>query len=177
MASSSTSFIHKRFTYDVFLSFSGDDTRKTFVDHLYFALQQKRIRTFKDDDDIKIGKNIKDELSKSIEDSKFHVIVFSRNYASSSWCLDELAKIMECHRTKHGHVVCPIFYDVEPSEVRNLCGAVGEAFVKHKEVSIEKWKGALKEIVDLKGWELKNTCDGKFLHRMSYLFFHCNYGI
>ncbi|XP_022004159.2 toll/interleukin-1 receptor-like protein [Helianthus annuus] len=160
-SSSSTLFIHKSFKYDVFLSFRGVDTRKTFVDHLYFALQQKNICIFKDNDEIKIGKKIKDELSKSIEDSKFHIIVFSRNYASSSWCLDELAKIMECHRTKHGHVVCPIFYDVEPSQVRNLCGAVGEAFLKHKEeVSAEKWKGALKEIADIKGLELKNTCDG-----------------
>ncbi|GKE49032.1 TMV resistance protein N-like protein, partial [Tanacetum coccineum] len=37
------------YVYDVFLSFRGEDTRKTFVDHLYYALEQRHIRTYKDD--------------------------------------------------------------------------------------------------------------------------------
>ncbi|KAI9215660.1 hypothetical protein POPTR_T002968v4 [Populus trichocarpa] len=32
--------------YDVFLSFRGEDTRKTFTDHLYTALVQAGIHTF-----------------------------------------------------------------------------------------------------------------------------------
>ena len=55
------------------------------------------------------------------------VVVFSRNYAESRWCLDELEKIMECHRTI-GHVVVPVFYDVDPSEVRHQTGHFGNAF-------------------------------------------------
>ncbi|XP_022004164.1 toll/interleukin-1 receptor-like protein [Helianthus annuus] len=159
MASSSTSFIQKSFTYDVFLSFRGKDTRKNFVDHLYFALQQKNIRTFKDDK-IKKGKMINDELIKSIKDSKFYIIIFSMKYASSSWCLDELVKIMECHKNAD-HVVYPIFYDVEPFEVRKLSGVVGKAFAKHEnENRVGKWREALKEAANLVGWELKNTFDG-----------------
>jgi hypothetical protein len=34
-------------------------------------------------------------LLKAIEESKLYVIVFSENYASSKWCLDELVKILE----------------------------------------------------------------------------------
>ncbi|KAI3828576.1 hypothetical protein L1987_02680 [Smallanthus sonchifolius] len=161
MAPSSTSFVHKSFTYDVFLSFRGHDTRKTFVDHLCYALQQKNIRTFKDGDKIKKRKKISDQLIKSIKDSKFHVIVFSKNYASSSWCLDELLKIMECNRTTHEHAVYPIFYDVEPFEVRKLSGTVGKAFAKHKrEKSAKKWRKALKEAAEVAGWDLKNSFDG-----------------
>ncbi|KAI3703573.1 hypothetical protein L1987_73755 [Smallanthus sonchifolius] len=159
--SSSTSSTHKSFTYDVFLSFRGDDTRKNIVDHLYFALERKNIRTFKDEDTIKKGKNINDELFKSIEDSKFYIVVFSKNYASSTWCLNELVKIVECHRTTCEHAIYPIFYDVEPCEVRKLIGTVGQAFSKHeKEESAQKWREALKEVADLAGWELKNTFDG-----------------
>nr|KAJ0211079.1 hypothetical protein LSAT_V11C400215690 [Lactuca sativa] len=96
VTSSSTSFANKCFKYDVFLSFRGEDTRTSFVDHLYHALQNKRIHTYKDDERIRKGKRISDELIGSIEDSKFYIIVFSKSYASSSWCLDELVKIMEC---------------------------------------------------------------------------------
>ncbi|KAK1417798.1 hypothetical protein QVD17_26932 [Tagetes erecta] len=169
MASSSTLSGHRSFAYDVFISFRGKDTRKNFVDHLYFALQHKHIHTFKDDN-IKRGEKIGDELIKSIEDSKFYIVVFSKNYASSSWCLDEILKIMECHRMTHGHKVYPLFYDVEPYEVRKLTGAVEEAFSEHRnEVSSEKWREALKEVAHLAGWELKNTCNGyeaKFIQKV-----------
>ncbi|XP_023740042.3 disease resistance protein RPV1 [Lactuca sativa] len=143
-----------------FLSFRGTDTRKTFVDHLYHTLQDKGIRTYKDDEEIKKGKKINDELIRSIQDSKFYIVVFSKDYASSSWCLEELVKILECQKTNE-HTAYPLFYDVEPTEVRQQSGPVGEAFSKHeKEEAAEKWREALKEAADLAGWELKKTADG-----------------
>ncbi|PWA63139.1 toll/interleukin-1 receptor (TIR) domain-containing protein [Artemisia annua] len=187
MVSASTSSIQKRFKYDVFLSFRGEDTRKNFVDHLYHALKDKGVYTYKDDEKIQKGKRISDDLFKSIEDSKFYIIVFSKNYASSSWCLEELVKIMECQKMTE-HAAYPVFYDVEPTEVRKQSGAVGEAFAKHekevrnqnwavriaffmnkKKAMLKKWKGALKEAADLAGWELKNTLDGheaKFINKI-----------
>ncbi|PWA81177.1 TMV resistance protein N [Artemisia annua] len=115
---SSSSFVSTRkWTYEVFLSFRGEDTRNNFVDHLYAALTQRGIDTFKDDDMLRRGKPISPELLKAIEESRSAVIVFSENYANSSWCLDELVKIMECHKLM-GQRVLPVFYHVEPSDVR-----------------------------------------------------------
>ncbi|PWA91174.1 toll/interleukin-1 receptor (TIR) domain-containing protein [Artemisia annua] len=160
MASTSSSSIQKGFKYDVFLSFRGEDTRKNIVDHLYHALKDKGIYTYKDDEKIQKGNRISDDLIKSIEDSKFYIIVFSKNYASSSWCLEELVKIMECQKMDK-HTAYPVFYDVEPTEVRKQSGAVGQAFTKHeKEEAAGKWREALKEAADMAGWELKNTFDG-----------------
>nr|GEX52403.1 Toll/interleukin-1 receptor (TIR) domain-containing protein [Tanacetum cinerariifolium] len=160
MASTSTSSIQKSFKYDVFLSFRGEDTRKNFVDHIYQALKQKSIVTYKDDENIKQGKMISGELIKAIEDSKFYIIVFSKNYASSSWCLEELVKIMEC-RKGFGHTAYPVFYHVEPTEVRKQSGSVGVAFARHKkEKAARKWREALKEASDLAGWELKSIANG-----------------
>ncbi|GKE21812.1 disease resistance TIR-NBS-LRR class family protein, partial [Tanacetum coccineum] len=69
-----------------------------------------------------------------------------------------------------GHAAYPVFYDVEPTQVRKQSGAVAEAFSKHeKEEAAEKWKGALKKAADLAGWELKNTNDGheaKFIKKI-----------
>ncbi|PWA36760.1 disease resistance protein (TIR-NBS-LRR class) [Artemisia annua] len=169
MASSSNSSVQKSFKYDVFLSFRGEDTRKNFVDHLYHALKDKGIYTYKDDEKIQKGKRISDDLLQSIEDSKFHIIVFSKNYASSSWCLEELVKIMECEKMSE-HTAYPVFYDVEPTEVRKQSGAIGEAFSKHeKEEAAGKWREVLKEASDLAGWVLKNTLDGheaKFINKI-----------
>ncbi|KAJ0524517.1 putative TIR domain-containing protein [Helianthus annuus] len=126
----STSSVPKSFKYDVFLSFRGEDTRKTFVDHLYLALVNKSIITYKDDETIQRGKTISEQLIRSIQDSRFYIIVFSKNYASSSWCLNELVEIVKCQKTAE-QTAYPIFFDVEPREVRHQSGAVGEAFAKH----------------------------------------------
>ncbi|KAJ0751848.1 putative TIR domain, P-loop containing nucleoside triphosphate hydrolase [Helianthus annuus] len=184
----STSSVPKSFKYDVFLSFRGEDTRKTFVDHLYVALVNKGIITYKDDETIHKGERIKEQLIRSIQDSRFYIIVFSKNYASSSWCLDELVEIMRCQKTAE-HTAYPIFYDVEPTEVRHQSGAFGEAFAKlvaakhekgsgmfsflklftrkrkrtsdlEKEEDVGRWRHALNEAAGLAGMELKNTVNG-----------------
>ncbi|KAK7349963.1 hypothetical protein VNO77_07905 [Canavalia gladiata] len=115
--------------YEVFISFRGEDTRASFTSHLYTSLQQAGITVFRDDDSLPRGDEISTSLMRAIENSQISVIVFSRNYASSRWCLQELAKIMECHRTI-GQVVLPVFYDVDPSEVRRQTGDFGEEFRK-----------------------------------------------
>uniref|UniRef100_A0A2N9G3U3 ADP-ribosyl cyclase/cyclic ADP-ribose hydrolase n=1 Tax=Fagus sylvatica TaxID=28930 RepID=A0A2N9G3U3_FAGSY len=98
--------------YEVFLSFSGEDTRNTFTDHLYHALDEKRIITFKDNKDLKMENPISAEILDAIEKTRKAVIILSKNYASSTRCLEELVKIVECR--KGGLKVLPIFYHVEP---------------------------------------------------------------
>jgi hypothetical protein len=105
-------------------------------------------------------KEISDELLKTIESSMISIIVFSENYASSTWCLDELAKILECK--KNGQIWCvPVFYKVDPSEVRNQKGKFGEALAKHEEKfkddkKVQRWREALHEAANISGWHYKN---------------------
>ncbi|KAJ7962587.1 TIR-NBS resistance protein [Quillaja saponaria] len=73
--------------HDVFLSFRGEDTRNNFTSHLYEALCSKQIETFLDDEELDRGDEISPSLLKQIEQSKLSVIIFSKNYASSQWCL------------------------------------------------------------------------------------------
>ncbi|KAH9782092.1 ADP-ribosyl cyclase/cyclic ADP-ribose hydrolase [Citrus sinensis] len=148
-------------TYDVFLSFRGADTRKNFISHLYAALNGKGIYVFKDDEELEKGESISPRLLKAIEASRIAIIVFSKNYASSTWCLDELVHILDCKNKNAQRMVYPIFYDVEPTVVRNQTGNFQEAFAKHVEVfkksieKVQKWREALKEVANISGWELK----------------------
>ncbi|XP_059660522.1 TMV resistance protein N-like [Cornus florida] len=151
--------------YDVFLSFRGEDTHKTFVDHLYIALVDRGIRTFKDDERLERGKSISSDLVKNVNESRIAVIVFSKNYATLSWCLDELVEILKCKRTK-GQIVLPIFYDVKTSEVRYQKKSFAEAFRKHKEIhkveneTMQKWRDTLKEAASLSGLDLQDAANG-----------------
>ncbi|XP_061990444.1 disease resistance protein RPV1-like isoform X2 [Rosa rugosa] len=146
-------------TYHVFLSFRGEDTRNNFTGHLCSALRQMGINTFMDDQ-LRRGEEISTALLEAIEESKISIIVFSENYASSKWCLDELVKILEC-RKSYEQKVRPVFYKVDPSDIRNHRGSFGEALANYESKFKEKvhiWKAALKEAANLSGWTLSENC-------------------
>ena len=100
--------------YDVFISFRGQDTRETFTSHLHYALCKENIITYIDDNLVK-GDEIGEALAEAIQDSRISLVVFSKNYATSKWCLNELLKILECKKL-HGQVVIPVFYNTGTSE-------------------------------------------------------------
>ncbi|KAG6628100.1 disease resistance protein RUN1-like [Carya illinoinensis] len=156
-SSSSSSSVTSPWSYDVFLSFRGVDTRNTFTGHLHHALSQKGIRTFIDKDEVKMGDEISPTLLQAIEGSRISIIVLSTNYASSTWCLDELLKILDCKKSKQ-QIVLPVFYHVDPSDVRHQRRSFGEALAKHAEKlkKLQLWEKALREVANLVGYHLKN---------------------
>ncbi|KAL2342191.1 hypothetical protein Fmac_010131 [Flemingia macrophylla] len=146
----------KRYEYDVFLSFRGEDTRKNFTSYLDKALNKEKIKTFIDDR-LEKGDEISTTLIKAIENSRISIVIFSKNYASSKWCLNELSKIMECKRVQE-QIVMPVFYDIDPSHVRNQTESYKDAFEKHKEDSrCDQWKNDLTEAANIAGWDSRNS--------------------
>ncbi|KAI5342808.1 hypothetical protein L3X38_010684 [Prunus dulcis] len=164
-SSSSSSFAHdSSWTYDVFLSFRGEDTRFNFIDHLYKALCDKGIYTFIDRELVR-GEEISPALVEAIEESRISLIVFSENYASSRWCLDELVKILHCKESKQ-QIVLPIFYKVDPSDVGNQKNRFGDAFnglierkFKNDKQKLLIWRKALEKAAKLSGHPFK---DGEY---------------
>ncbi|XP_050291330.1 disease resistance protein Roq1-like isoform X2 [Quercus robur] len=149
-----------RYKYDVFLSFRGEDTRYNFTSHLYKALCDKGFNTFIDDDNLQKGEAIATELPKEIELSMISIVVFSENYASSTWCLKEVVKILECKDL--GQLVLPVFYKINPSEVRKQGGKFGFALTKHEEKEnrdkVQSWRAALTKAAGLAGFSYENGC-------------------
>ncbi|KAK5786730.1 hypothetical protein PVK06_041373 [Gossypium arboreum] len=145
-------------TYDVFLSFRGKDTRDGFVSYLYKDLCRKNIETFIDDEELRKGDEISGALLTAIQGSRVSVIVFSKDYASSKWCLAELVKIMDCNKW-----VVPVFYGVDPRDIRNQTGSFAEAFAKHEEnfkhelEKVKTWRSALTAAGKLSGWDSQVT--------------------
>ncbi|XP_057990225.1 disease resistance protein RPV1-like isoform X2 [Hevea brasiliensis] len=163
-SSSASSSSKSQWNRDVFLSFRGEETRKNFTDHLYAALTQAGISTFRDSDELSRGEDISMALIKAIHESRIAIPVFSKGYASSLWCLAELAEIIKCKNTI-GQIVIPIFYNVDPSDVRKQTGGFGEAFDTDEEFKkemeeVKKWREALTEAAELSGWNLQNIADG-----------------
>ncbi|XP_021811458.1 TMV resistance protein N-like [Prunus avium] len=144
--------------YDVFLSFRGEDTRDAFTSHLHKALLRKNIDTYIDNR-LEKGDDIGPTLLEAIEKSKLALVIFSKDYASSTWCLKELVHILGCKKS-HGHIVIPIFYRIDPSDVRKQKGtyALGGLLWRLKKRfkgsmdEVANWRAALEEAANISGF-------------------------
>ncbi|KAL6130691.1 hypothetical protein ACLB2K_069070 [Fragaria x ananassa] len=163
MAASSSSSSGGSFKYDVFINFRGEDTRRSFVCHLYDALKRTALDTFIDSEELQKGDDLS-ELYKAIQDSRLSVLVFSKDYASSTWCLKELVQILEC-MDRQNQIVVPIFYGVDPAHVRKCKDSFAEAFAKHESNSnvnkeeLESWKSSLTRATNLSGYDSTESKD------------------
>ncbi|XP_028791943.1 TMV resistance protein N-like [Neltuma alba] len=166
--SSSCSRSNRKHKYDVFLSFQGEATRKSFTDHLYAALCHNGLITFRDEEELGRGEVIKPCLLQAIEESLSAIVVLSKNYATSTWCLDELQKILDCKKELGLHIF-PIFYGMDPSDVQHQKGSFTKAFEEleqkfaHDKVKVQRWRDALREVADLAGWSSENWYETKLI--------------
>ncbi|EFH62181.1 predicted protein [Arabidopsis lyrata subsp. lyrata] len=147
--SSSSSFSSNNWRYDVFLNFRGEDVRKTFLSHFLKELDRKLISFFQDNK-IEKSQSLGPVLNQAIKDSRIAIVVFSKKYASSRWCLNELVEIVKC-KNKLGQHVIPVFYDLDPTDVRNKTGDFGNIFDRtchnKTEDEIRLWREALTDEV------------------------------
>ena len=152
--SSDPSIRPKPHEYDVFINHRGPDVKNTFVAHLDAALRRNGFRPFLDAKDIGKGRHVFKSIDKALNDACVHVAIFSKRYAESKYCLNEL-----CDMLKSGKDILPVFYDVKPEELRRIeNGSFKEGFIKHVKrgrlEEIERWKKALMEISDYRGIRL-----------------------
>ncbi|MED6119982.1 hypothetical protein PIB30_016783 [Stylosanthes scabra] len=129
-----------RWKYEVFISFRGQDTRYGFTGNLYKSLRNKGIHTFFDDDKLQSGDEITSALVNAIQKLQ-----------------NELLHVLLCIKGNN-RLVLPIFYEVDPSDVRHLKENFGEAMAKHEERCkndlnrVQKWKEALNQVANLSGY-------------------------
>ncbi|XP_010495687.2 PREDICTED: protein PHLOEM PROTEIN 2-LIKE A8-like [Camelina sativa] len=139
----------------VFISFRGDDVRNDLVKDLVNNLKSKRINVFIDTF-LPGGRGLQELFSK-IDMSKIAIVILSKKYPDSCWCMEELVKIDK--RMKEGKlIVIPVFYKVTTSDVKNLRGDFGKSFDKLKKChamgeprKVKQWESSVKSIANIKG--------------------------
>ncbi|GKD61499.1 TMV resistance protein N [Tanacetum coccineum] len=138
----------KKAKNDIFMNYSFEDIGQSFISHLRQALSRKSF-TISDHTVLPVGQDMRLQLFKAIEESEIYVVVFSTNYASSVRCLDELVHIVDCLGKLEQRKVLPVFYKVDPSDVRSQKGSFMEAFLAHETnvdpERVQNWKQALKD--------------------------------
>ncbi|KAG0606662.1 hypothetical protein M758_9G158600 [Ceratodon purpureus] len=142
--------------YDVFLNHRGPDLKKTFVSHLDAALRRAGREPFLDAKSLVKGHHAINSINEALSGVFVHVAIFSPRYAESKYCLDELCDMLESKK----HMI-PIFYDVEPENLRwpeNENGPFAKAFFRHRmrgrHQAVERWTKALREAANITGFRL-----------------------
>lgn len=152
-----------------------------FVDHLYEGLVGNRFNTFRDDEQLERGGEISSQLLDAIEESRICIVVFSKNYADSRWCLNELLAIIESIASDDGRIVLPIFYHVAPSDVRHQTGSYCTRYTyperdadKEKVEMIEKWGNALTAAANMSGYHVDpKTHEGNIIEEIASQISDC----
>ncbi|KAK3005665.1 hypothetical protein RJ639_015733 [Escallonia herrerae] len=122
--SSSPSLPPSTYGHHVYISFRRDQESRNVTDSIDRGLEIRGVHTYRDRDHLatsQTGIAIPRELREGMQDSTISVVMLSKGYLASSWCLEELVKILDC-RERNGMVVLPIFYGVDPSDIRKARG-------------------------------------------------------
>ncbi|XP_014516381.1 TMV resistance protein N-like isoform X2 [Vigna radiata var. radiata] len=165
LSSSSSSFLKSEphFIHDVFINFGGEDIGRRFVSHLHSVLLQNQVKTFISQENLHEGMK-KEEHMRAIRRTKITIIVFSKSYTESACSILELEKIIECHET-FGQIVLPVFYEIDPLDVRHQKEDFGKALEEtaHRSYLGEqlqharsRWSSALNRVAGMTGWDVRN---------------------
>ncbi|KAH9303641.1 hypothetical protein KI387_008045, partial [Taxus chinensis] len=158
-------------SFHVFINHRGPDVKKTLASLIDRDLDKYGLRVFLDKQELQTGYLLNPAITKAITSASVHIAIFSRRYAESTWCLNELLYMLACLGAK----IIPIFYDIKPSDLRYIDkGAYAEAFRNHRnsgrvDISVvEKWVNALINVSSISGLEFRKDEDdlGEFLDRI-----------
>jgi len=145
--------------------------KKTMASVLYQFLIGRGLRVFLDSDEFELGDRIPDKIEQAIRSSCVQIVILSKNYAHSAWCLAELALMLEINAK-----IVTVFHHVPVSFPRYCTGDYADAFreheskvreskVRYSNADIQKWRKALHEVSQIVGWESneQNDDQGKLL--------------
>ncbi|CAI0394244.1 unnamed protein product [Linum tenue] len=134
---------------EILLSCSGF-VRDKFGAFLNSLLVRDKMRTFLDDPELHEGERIAPSFVKVMAQSRVYIPILSPGFASSAWCLQVLALMVERYKEDRSRIILPIFYYRNPDDSHE--GAWEHFRLKYSDESIRAWKDALKQVADLAGW-------------------------
>eukprot|EP01018_Ginkgo_biloba_P026728 Gb_33172 [translate_table: standard] len=138
-------------SYDVFINHRGPDVKKNLASLLYYVLSDVyKLCVFLDNEELRMGDILPRTIQEAIQKASVHIVIFSRHFAESVWCLAELSFMRKIGAKN----IIPVFYDLYPFNLRNniQSGIYVDAFKKHEENGriapeiLQKWKSDLYEI-------------------------------
>jgi hypothetical protein len=101
------------------------------------------------------GQHGQKKIYEALGCASVHVAIFSKHYADSDYCLNELCAMLESEK-----LIIPVFYDVSPNDLH--CNLDNGLYTKtfrrilgrRKASEVKKWKDALRMAAQFSGFKL-----------------------
>lgn len=101
--------------YDVFISHASED-KEMVVRPLALALKEKGVRVWYDEFELKIGDSLRRKIDKGLANSRFGIVVISREFIKKGWSNYELDGIITRSITGE-QILLPIWHNITKEEV------------------------------------------------------------
>ncbi|GLJ35038.1 hypothetical protein SUGI_0705140 [Cryptomeria japonica] len=75
--------------YHVFVNHRGPDVKDTLASAIYHSLYRTGLHVFFDRTEFQPGQELFPTIKEAIRIALIHIVILSKRYAESSWCLEE----------------------------------------------------------------------------------------
>lgn len=125
-----TQYIIQRddFQFDVFLSHASED-KNSVARPLALRLQERGLRVWFDEFELRIGDNIVDKLNKGINTSRFGTVVLSKAFVNLAkhWTKYELDTLEYLWVTEN-RVMFPVWHNISVHEIRSFRASLANIY-------------------------------------------------
>lgn len=138
--------------HDVFISHSSSD-KESFVNDLIASLRNRGIDAWYDEDNINWGNSIRQSIDKGIRNSRFCIIVISKEFLNSYWTNYELDSIFQKDSTVvDSSIILPIWHNINKDEIQKHSYKLSDIQALSSEVDTEEITEALENLLGNKAF-------------------------
>ena len=140
--------------YDVFISHASED-KEEVVRPLANALKDKSLNVWYDEFELKIGDSLRQKIDKGVANSKFGIVILSKNFIKKGWTNYELDGLIT-RSISNQQLLLPIWHNITKQEVIDYSPSIADKVARSTSTNtIEEIAEEIAEII--KGKEDENV--------------------
>lgn len=136
----------EKYEYDVFLSHASED-KDDVARPLAIMLQERGLRVWYDEFELKIGDNLVAKLNAGINASRFGIIVLSDAFFAKRWTNHELNTLEHLWVTED-RILFPIWHNITGEEIRSYRASLANIVARSTETfTVEEIAGEIHQVI------------------------------
>jgi hypothetical protein len=134
-------------TYDVFISHASED-KDELVRPLAYALIAEGLSVWYDEFEMKIGDSLRRKIDKGLSNSRFGIVVLSKDFIKKGWTNYELDGIITKSVTGE-QVILPIWHNITKKEVIDYSPSLADKLARNTAIyTVEEIAGEIAEVIN-----------------------------
>lgn len=138
---------HVSKNYDVFISHASED-KDEVVRPLVYALQAEGLSVWYDEFEMRIGDSLRRKIDKGLANSRFGIVVLSKDFIKKGWTNYELDGIITKVVTGE-QVVLPIWHNITKKEVIDFSPSLADKLARNTSAfTVEEIASEIAEVIN-----------------------------